>query len=333
MRIRSYNPEKNIDNQSEKGCELSFQEYSVEKEMRIDIYKGVRTFGLALVGGANNQQSPGDSGIYVSKVQEGGLAEVDGRIMAGDRIAAIKQFLEDGDAYTFCFDENGSATHEDAKQILRRCKGNVALFIVRKDEVLSTYNENDSAVNAVPTRNNSECGDLDIYSSQNSASKHSENGNSRTNTSNVQSLCDLNLSQCNDSKGDEKDLSHSADAVPSISSTDSCDETAVSKIKLINLAPLRHFSTSQKSVSQAFNGCSMDYREMAKYGIRPGSSLSKDMLQPDRNEIKEHRIKKTWLKNKISAMSIQEDDEEQSYTSSLPEINHKFELSMEQRVL
>merc|ERR1712062_182237 len=163
--------------------ELSFKQYSVEKEIRVDVYKGVRTFGLVLVGGASNQQTTGDSSIYVSKVLEGGLAEVDGRIMPGDRIAAIKQFLEDGDAYTFCFDENGSATHEDAKQILRRCKGNVAIFIVRKDEVLSTYNENDSAIYAVPTRNNSECGDLDIYSYQNSASKHSENGNSRINTS------------------------------------------------------------------------------------------------------------------------------------------------------
>jgi len=332
MRIRSYNPEKNIDNKSEKGCELSFQQYSVEKEMRIDVYKGVRTFGLALVGGANNQQSPGDSGIYVSKVQEGGLAEVDGRIMPGDRIAAIKQFLEDGDAYTFCFDENGSATHEDAKQILRRCKGNVALFIVRKDEILSTCNENDSAVNAVPTNNYSDSKDSDIYDSQNSTSKHSGNDNSKINNNNEQTLCNLNLRHCSDSKGDEKDLSHNTDDIPSISSTDNCDESEASKMQLINLTPLRHFRTSQKSVTQAFNGCSMDYREMAKYGIRPGSSLSKDILQPDCNQIKEHRIKKTWLKNKISAMSIQEDDEEQSYTS-LPQINHKFEMNMEQRVL
>jgi len=332
MLIRSYNPEKDIDCQSDKGCELSFQQYSVEKEMRIDIYKGVRTFGLALIGGANDQQSPGDSGIYVSKVQEGGLAEVDGRIMPGDRIAAIKQFLEDGDAYTFSFDENGLATHEDAKQILRRCKGNVALFIVRKDEILSTCNENDSAINLVPTNNYSESKDLDIYDSQNSTSEHSENGNSRINNNNEQNLCNLNLKHCSDSNGYEKDSSHNADAIPSISSTDKCDETETSKMQLINLTPLRHFGTSQKSVTQAFNRCSMDYREMAKYGIRPGLSLSKEILQPDCNKIKEHRIKKDWLKNKISAMSIQEDDEEQYYTS-LPQINHKFEMNMEQRVL
>merc|ERR1712110_505415 len=120
MRIPSYNLEDIKEEQLE---ELSFEKYSIETEIRIDAYKGVRTFGLVLVGGARNQQTPGDSSIYVSKVLEGGLAEVDGRVMPGDRIAAIKQFLEDGDAYTFNFDENGNATHEDAKQILRRCKG------------------------------------------------------------------------------------------------------------------------------------------------------------------------------------------------------------------
>merc|ERR1712020_223877 len=115
--------------------ELSFRQYSVETEIRIDVYKGVRTFGLVLVGGASNQQTTGDSSIYVSKVLEGGLAEVDGRIMPGDRIAAIKQYLEDGDARTYNFDDDGSATKEDAKQILRRCKGRVALFIVRNEDM------------------------------------------------------------------------------------------------------------------------------------------------------------------------------------------------------
>jgi hypothetical protein len=74
-------------------------------------------------------------------VFEGGLAEVDGRIIPGDRIAAIKQYLDDGDAYTFSFDSKGITTHEDAKQILRRCKGRTVLFIVRKDEEVQRKNK------------------------------------------------------------------------------------------------------------------------------------------------------------------------------------------------
>jgi len=320
---------------SDQGCTLSFSQHSIEKEMRIDVYKGVRTFGLVLVGGVSNQQSHGDSSIYVSKVLEGGLAEVDGRIMPGDRITAVKQFLEDGDAYTFNFDENGSATHEDARQILRRCKGNVALFIVRKDEVLSTYNENESAItNNIKRENSSKFDEINISGCHVSSSKQSDNSNVRIDCTNGQN----SSSSCTNKKydvsnGDKEDLYDGAYSIPSDSSKESCNKAEASKIQLINLAPLRHFRGSQKSVPQPSSTCSMDYREMAKYGIRPGSSLCNEMLQPDYNKIKNHRIKKKWLSNKMSAMSIQEDDEEQFCTSSLSQINNKFELDMEQRVL
>ena len=174
MRIPSCNSEKNVEDQSDLESSLSFHQYSVETEIRIDVYKGVRTFGLVLVGGSSDQQTPGDSSIYVSKVLEGGLAAVDGRVLPGDRIAAVKQFLEDGDAYTFSFDENGSATHEDAKQILRRCKGKVALFIVRKDEILSTNNENDSAITEIVSFENKSTVEENISYNQLSNSNHSD---------------------------------------------------------------------------------------------------------------------------------------------------------------
>jgi len=322
---------------SDQGCTLSFSQHSIEKEMRIDVYKGVRTFGLVLVGGVSNQQSHGDSSIYVSKVLEGGLAEVDGRIMPGDRITAVKQFLEDGDAYTFNFDENGSATHEDARQILRRCKGNVALFIVRKDEVLRTYNENESAITSnIKRENSSKFEETNISGNQVSSSKQSDNSNVRidcTNGQNVSSSCINKKSDVSNGNEEDLDLCNDAYSIPSNSSKESCDKAEASKIQLINLAPLRPFRGSQKSLPQPSSTCSMDYREMAKYGIRPGSSLCNEMLQPDNNKIKNHRIKKKWLSNKMSAMSIQEDDEEQFCTSSLSQINNKFELDMEQRVL
>ena len=143
MRIPGYTLEEKVNTKEEVlSCHLTLKPPCIENETRIEVYKGARTFGLVLVGGVNDQQTPGDCGIYVSKVLEGGLAEVDKRILPGDRITAIKQYLDDGDAYTFSFDDNGAAkTHEDVKQILRRCKGKVELFIVRKDEKPLMTNE------------------------------------------------------------------------------------------------------------------------------------------------------------------------------------------------
>jgi len=331
MKIPSYNLE---DIKEEQFKELSFKQYSIEKEIRIDVYKGVRTFGLVLVGGSRNQQTPGDSSIYVSKVLEGGLAEVDGRVMPGDRIAAIKQFLEDGDAYTFNFDENGSATHEDAKQILRRCKGNVALFVVRKDEILSTHNEAgnvDSQI--VPCNDISEADETNNSITQSTSSNQSQLNNERKGQNKKQDFSESYRNSCHTSKCDNIDWSCNSLSSSTLSSKGPCSKNEASRIKLISLTPLSHFKSSPKFITQSSSGCSMDYRDMAKYGIRPNSTLCRNMLQPGFNNIKDHRIKKAWLANNMSVVSIQEDDEEELYPSSVPHINHRFEVDREQRVL
>lgn len=331
MRIPSYHLEDIKEEQLE---ELTFKQHSIEKEIRIDVYKGVRTFGLVLVGGSRNQQTPGDSSIYVSKVLEGGLAEVDGRVMPGDRIAAIKQFLEDGDAYTFNFDENGNATHEDAKQILRRCKGNVALFVVRKDEVFSSHNEAGNINHQiVPCGNISDTDDTNISTNQSTTSNQSEFNDVRKDKNNKHNFSESNRNSCDVPKSDKSDFPCNSLSSLRLSSKGPSSKNEASKIKLISLTPLRHFKSSPKLISQSSNGCSMDYRDMAKYGIRPNSTLCRNMLQPGFNNIKDHRIKKAWLSNNMSVMSIQEDDEEELYPYSVPHIDHRFEVDREQRVL
>jgi len=331
MRIPSYKLEEIKEETLE---ELSFKQYSVEKEIRVDVYKGVRTFGLVLVGGASNQQTTGDSSIYVSKVLEGGLAEVDGRIMPGDRIAAIKQYLEDGDAYTFNFDENGTTTHEDAKQILRRCKGRVALFVVRKDEVLSTHNEAGNAFSqTIPFGNTSETETTNSSGSHSLNSNKSNEKNDRMDQNNRQNFLESNDYSCDTSKSDTTNLTCNSLSSSNSSSKETCNKSEASSIKLISLTSLKYSRSSPKFISQSSNGCSLDYRDMAKYGIRPSTALCRNMLQADFNNIKDHRIKKTWLSNNMSAMSIQEDEEEELYPSSLPHIDHRFEIDMEQRVL
>ena len=63
------------------------------------------------------------------------------------------------------------------------------------------------------------------------------------------------------------------------------------------------------------------------------SSLSADVIQPLNIKVKDHRIKKNWISNKLTSLSIQEDDEEELYASSLPQVQKRFGLEMEQRVL
>ena len=40
----------------------------------------------------DNQHIPGDSGIFVTKITEGGAAEVDSRLGVDDRILAVSSF-------------------------------------------------------------------------------------------------------------------------------------------------------------------------------------------------------------------------------------------------
>jgi len=46
--------------------------------------------GFSIAGGVDNQHIPGDSGIFVTKITEGGAAEVDSRLGVDDRILAVR---------------------------------------------------------------------------------------------------------------------------------------------------------------------------------------------------------------------------------------------------
>ena len=45
--------------------------------------------GFSIAGGIGNQNIPGDNGIFVTKIIEGGAAEQDGRLAMGDRLIAV----------------------------------------------------------------------------------------------------------------------------------------------------------------------------------------------------------------------------------------------------
>jgi len=45
--------------------------------------------GFSIAGGIGNQHVVGDNGIFVTRVTEGGAAQVDGRMAAGDKLLMV----------------------------------------------------------------------------------------------------------------------------------------------------------------------------------------------------------------------------------------------------
>lgn len=60
------------------------------KALDIDLVKGNKGLGFSIAGGIGNQHIPGDNGIYVTKIMEGGAAHVDGRLSIGDKLIAVR---------------------------------------------------------------------------------------------------------------------------------------------------------------------------------------------------------------------------------------------------
>ena len=58
--------------------------------LELELVKGSKGLGFSIAGGIGNQHIPGDNGIYVTKVMEGGAAQVDGRLAVGDKLIAVR---------------------------------------------------------------------------------------------------------------------------------------------------------------------------------------------------------------------------------------------------
>lgn len=58
--------------------------------MEVELIKGNKGLGFSIAGGIGNQHIPGDNGIYITKIMEGGAAHVDGRVCVGDKLIAVR---------------------------------------------------------------------------------------------------------------------------------------------------------------------------------------------------------------------------------------------------
>ncbi|XP_073992870.1 MAGUK family member discs large 1 isoform X5 [Rhodnius prolixus] len=96
--------------------------------MEIELIKGNKGLGFSIAGGIGNQHIPGDNGIYVTKIMDGGAAQVDGRLAVGDKLVAVRNSVE-GDVNL----EN--VTHEEAVATLKATHERVLLLVGKPDHV------------------------------------------------------------------------------------------------------------------------------------------------------------------------------------------------------
>lgn len=95
--------------------------------MEIDLVKGSKGLGFSIAGGIGNQHIPGDNGIYVTKIMEGGAAHVDGRLSVGDKLVGVRQYDVEKNL------EN--VTHEEAVATLKAITDRATL-VVHKTQLL-----------------------------------------------------------------------------------------------------------------------------------------------------------------------------------------------------
>lgn len=90
-----------------------------ENIIEIELVKGNKGLGFSIAGGVGNQHIPGDNGIFVTKIIEGGAAEQDGRLTTGDRLIAVNNSNLD------------NVTHEEAVAALKATQEVVRLTIAK----------------------------------------------------------------------------------------------------------------------------------------------------------------------------------------------------------
>lgn len=95
--------------------------------------------GFSIAGGIGNQHIPGDNGIYVTKIMDGGAAQIDGRLSIGDKLLNVK---------TKTMNKNlENVSHEDAVATLKAITDRVVLTVQKAQHVVhstSYMNQNNS---------------------------------------------------------------------------------------------------------------------------------------------------------------------------------------------
>ncbi|KAL7060132.1 hypothetical protein AAHC03_010119 [Spirometra sp. Aus1] len=90
--------------------------------VEVPLVRGTRNgFGFSIAGGRDSQYVKGDSGIFITQIAPGGVADTSGRFTIGDRLVRVNGI---------CLDE---VTHEEAVNALQSA-GDLALLVLVKNE-------------------------------------------------------------------------------------------------------------------------------------------------------------------------------------------------------
>ncbi|XP_053950779.1 disks large 1 tumor suppressor protein isoform X5 [Anastrepha ludens] len=113
------------------------------KVVEIDLVKGSKGLGFSIAGGIGNQHIPGDNGIYVTKIMEGGAAAVDGRLSIGDKLIAVRTNAAETNL------EN--VTHEQAVATLKSITDKVTLIVGKTQHQVSSSQSQFGQINSHST--------------------------------------------------------------------------------------------------------------------------------------------------------------------------------------
>ncbi|CAG0888138.1 unnamed protein product [Darwinula stevensoni] len=92
--------------------------------LQLELIKGTKGLGFSIAGGIGNQHIPGDNGIYVTKIMDGGAAHAEGRLAVGDKLVAV--------CNTPLGERNlENVTHEEAVAALKSVPDQVLILIAK----------------------------------------------------------------------------------------------------------------------------------------------------------------------------------------------------------
>nr|XP_061795676.1 disks large homolog 1-like isoform X3 [Nerophis lumbriciformis] len=114
-----------------------------DRVVDVKLVKGPKGLGFSIAGGVGNQHIPGDDGIYVTKIIEGGAAHRDARLRIGDKLLAVNGCcLED-------------VSHEHAVTALKNTPDVVYLKVAKPSNVFIDAANHSKAKrsNNIPTSN------------------------------------------------------------------------------------------------------------------------------------------------------------------------------------
>jgi len=98
--------------------------------VEIDLTKGNKGLGFSIAGGSGNQHVPGDNGIYITKIMDGGAAQLDGRLSVGDKLILVRNL-------PLMTEKNlENVSHEEAVAALKCTSDRVVLVVAKTDSVL-----------------------------------------------------------------------------------------------------------------------------------------------------------------------------------------------------